>query len=73
MMLFLTKYGPTVTEKSVSKNACFVAYFKENLMLIIFQIKIAWKSKDFWDHYNLGQKVGEKFTKLGKMFFYGIF
>ena len=30
------------------KNACFAAYFKENLMLIMFHIKkLAWKSKYF--------------------------
>ena len=54
---------------SIFKNACFVGYFRENLMLIIFQIKIASKAKDFWDNYNLGQKVGEIFTKLGKICF----
>ena len=33
---------------NVFKNACFVAYFKENLILIIFHIKmLPWKSKDF--------------------------
>ena len=33
---------------SVFKNACFLASFKDNLMLIIFHIKnLAWKSKDF--------------------------
>ena len=33
---------------NVFQNACFVASFKDNLMLIIFHIKkLAWKSKDF--------------------------
>ena len=44
MTSFLTKNGPTVTEKlNVFKNVCFVAHFKENLYIKT----LAWKSKDF--------------------------
>ena len=44
MTSFLTKNGPTVTEKlDVFKNVSFVAYFEENL----YVKTLAWKSKDF--------------------------
>ena len=47
MTSFLTKNGPTLTEKLMSLKI-HVVYFKESLMLIIFHIKtLAWKSKDF--------------------------
>ena len=47
MTSFLTKNGPTLTEKLMSLKI-HVVYFKENLMLITFHIKtLAWKSKDF--------------------------
>ena len=49
MIAFLKKKRSHGDPKiNVFKNACFVAYIKENLMLIIFHIKtLAWKSRDF--------------------------
>lgn len=45
--MFYLKHPHGDQKINVFKNTCFVDYFKENLMLIIFHIKTAWKSKYF--------------------------